>query len=90
VSLITKVPQVLSSIRRYTPRTSSSLSTSPKIQQQIELWLGGSGTTGHLIAELLKKRAAIPMTHVPLQRLWSALAATLSGEVEIMLSGRLR
>src|SRR5215207_7838060 len=25
----------------------------------------GSGTTGHLVAELLKKRAGIPLTHIP-------------------------
>ncbi|HTE15011.1 MAG TPA: tripartite tricarboxylate transporter substrate binding protein, partial [Burkholderiales bacterium] len=47
----------------------------------------GSGTTGHLVAELLKKRAAIPMTHVPFKGSGPALSAFLSGDVGVMLSG---
>ena len=88
VSLITKVPQVLS-VHPSLPATS--------IKQLIELakdpasrlnyGSAGSGTTGHLVAELLKKRAGIPMTHVPFKGSGPALSAFLSGDVGIMLSG---
>ncbi len=88
VSLITKVPQVLSvhpSIHAANIKQLIDLAKDPS--SKLNYGSAGSGTTGHLIAELLKKRAAIPMTHVPFKGSGPALAATLSGEVEIMLSG---
>ena len=88
VSLITRVPQVLS-VHPSIPATS--------IRQLIELakvpgsklnyGSAGSGTTGHLVAELLKKRAAISMTHIPFKGSGPALSAFLSGDVSVMLSG---
>ena len=47
----------------------------------------GSGTTGHLVAELLKKRAGIAVTHIPFKGSGPALSALLSADVGIMLSG---
>jgi len=88
VSLITKVPQVLSvhpSIHAANIKQLIDLAKDPS--SKLNYGSAGSGTTGHLVAELLKKRAAIPMTHVPFKGSGPALAATLSGEVEIMLSG---
>ena len=88
VSLITKVPQVLSvhpSIQATGIRQLIDLARDPK--SRLNYGSAGSGTTGHLVAELLKKRAGIPITHVPFKGSGPALSALLSGDVEVMLSG---
>jgi tripartite-type tricarboxylate transporter receptor subunit TctC len=88
VSLITKVPQVLSvhpSVQASSIKQLIDLAKDPK--SRLNYGSAGSGTTGHLVAELLKKGAGIQITHVPFKGSGPALAATLSGEVEIMLSG---
>ncbi len=88
VSLITKVPQVLSvhpSIAATGIRQLIDLAKDPK--NQLNYGSAGSGTTGHLVAELLKKRAGIPMTHVPFKGSGPALSALLSSDVGVMLSG---
>ncbi len=88
VSLITKVPQVLS-VHPSIPATSIKqlieLAKEPK--RNLNYGSAGSGTTGHLVAELLKKRAAIPMTHIPFKGSGPALSAFLSGDVGVMFSG---
>ena len=88
VSMITKVPQVLSvhpSVQATSIRQLVDLAKDPK--SRLNYGSAGSGTTGHLVAELLKKRAGIAMTHVPFKGSGPALTATLSGQVEVMLSG---
>jgi len=88
VSLITKVPQVLSvhpSVPANTIRQLVDLAKDPK--SKLNYGSAGSGTTGHLVAELLKKRAGIQMTHVPFKGSGPAVGATLSAQVEVMLSG---
>jgi tripartite-type tricarboxylate transporter receptor subunit TctC len=88
VSLITKVPQVLSvhpSIQAVTIKQLIDLARDAK--NRLNYGSAGSGTTGHLVAELLKKRAGIQITHVPFKGSGPALSALLSGDVEIMLSG---
>ena len=88
VSLITKVPQVLSvhpSLQATGIRQLIDLARDPK--SRLNYGSAGSGTTGHLVAELLKKRAGIPITHVPFKGSGPALSALLSGDVEVMLSG---
>lgn len=88
VSLITKVPQVLSvhpSVPANTIRQLVDLAKDPK--SKLNYGSAGSGTTGHLVAELLKKRAGIQITHVPFKGSGPAVTATLAGQVEIMLSG---
>ena len=47
----------------------------------------GSGTTGHLVGELLKKRAGISLTHIPFKGSGPALSALLSADVGVMFSG---
>jgi tripartite-type tricarboxylate transporter receptor subunit TctC len=88
ISLITKVPQVLS-VHPTIPATSikqlSELAKDPKTK--LNYGSAGSGTTGHLVGELLKKRAAIRMTHVPFKGSGPALSAFLSGDVGVMFSG---
>lgn len=88
VSLITKVPQVLSvhpSVQATSIRQLIDLAKDPRAK--LNYGSAGSGTTGHLVAELLKKRAGIQITHVPFKGSGPAVGATLSGQVEIMLSG---
>ena len=88
VSIITKVPQVLSvhpSVQATSIRQLIELAKDPK--SRLNYGSAGSGTTGHLVAELLKKRAGIAMTHVPFKGSGPALTATLGGEPAVMLSG---
>ena len=88
VSLITKVPQVLSvhpSLAATSIKQLIELAKEPK--SKLNYGSAGSGTTGHLVAELLKKRAAIAMTHVPFKGSGPALSALLSSDVGVMLSG---
>ena len=88
VSLITKVPQVLSvhpTLPASTIRQLIDLAKDPK--SKLNYGSAGSGTTGHLVAELLKKRAGIQLTHIPFKGSGPALSAFLSGDVSIMLSG---
>ena len=88
VSLITKVPQVLSvhpSVQATSIRQLIELAKDSR--NKLNYGSAGNGTTGHLVAELLKKRAGIQITHVPFKGSGPALGATLSGEVEIMVSG---
>jgi tripartite-type tricarboxylate transporter receptor subunit TctC len=88
VSLITKVPQVLSvhpSVNAVSIRQLIELAKLPN--QNLNYGSAGSGTTGHLVAELLKKRAAIAMTHIPFKGSGPALSAFLSGDVSVMFSG---
>jgi tripartite-type tricarboxylate transporter receptor subunit TctC len=88
VSLITKVPQVLSvhpSVQATSIQQLVALAKDPG--SRLNYGSAGSGTTGHLVAELLKKRAGIDMTHIPFKGSGPALAATLAAQVEVMLSG---
>jgi tripartite-type tricarboxylate transporter receptor subunit TctC len=88
VSLIAKVPQVLSvhpTIPVASIRQLVDYAKEPK--SKLNYGSAGSGTTGHLVAELLKKRAAMPMTHIPFKGSGPALSALLSNDVGVMLSG---
>ncbi len=88
VSLITKVPQVLS-VHPTIPATSirQLVDHAKEPKNKLNYGSAGSGTTGHLVAELLKKRAAMPMTHIPFKGSGPALSALLSNDVGVMLSG---
>jgi len=88
ISMITKVPQVLSvppSVPATTIKQLVDLAKDPK--SKLNYGSAGNGTTGHLVAELLKKRAGIQMTHIPFKGSGPAVAATLANQVEVMLSG---
>jgi tripartite-type tricarboxylate transporter receptor subunit TctC len=88
VSLITKVPQMLSvhpSVQATSIRQLVDLAKTPN--SKMNYGSAGSGTTGHLVAELLKKRAGIALTHIPFKGSGPALSALLSADVGIMLSG---
>jgi tripartite-type tricarboxylate transporter receptor subunit TctC len=88
VSMITKVPQVLSvhpSLQVTSIKQLIELAKDPR--SKLGYGSAGSGTTGHLVGELLKKRAGVPITHVPFKGSGPALSAFLSGDVGIMISG---
>ncbi len=88
VSIITKVPQVLSvhpSVQSSSIRQLVELAKSPG--SKLNYGSAGSGTTGHLVAELLKKRAGIAIMHIPFKGSGPALSALLSADVGIMFSG---
>jgi len=88
VSLITKVPQVLSvhpSMQAASIRQLIDLAKAPG--SKLNYGSAGSGTTGHLVAELLNRRAGIKITHVPFKGSGPALSAFLSGDVTVMVSG---
>jgi tripartite-type tricarboxylate transporter receptor subunit TctC len=88
VSLITKVPQVLSVHPAVPAQNIGQLVELGKDERnKLNYGSAGNGTTGHLVGELLKKRAGIAMTHVPYKGSGPALAATLASQVEVMLSG---
>jgi tripartite-type tricarboxylate transporter receptor subunit TctC len=88
VSMITKVPQVLSihlSLPAATIRQLVDFAKDPA--NKLNYGSAGGGTTGHLVGELLKKRAGIALTHVPFKGSGPALSAFLAGDVGIMFSG---
>lgn len=88
VSLITKVPQVLSvhpSLQIAGIKQLIDLARAPN--SKLNYGSAGSGTTGHLVGELLKKRADMRMTHIPFKGSGPALSAFLSGDVGVIFSG---
>lgn len=88
VSLITKVPQVLSVHPAVQAQNIRQLVDLAKAQVgKLNYGSAGSGTTGHLVGELLKKRASVGITHIPFKGSGPALTALLSGDVGIMMSG---
>lgn len=53
---------------------------------QLNCASGGSGTTAHLAAELLKSAAAIDFVHIPYKGVGPALVDLLGGQVQMMFS----
>jgi tripartite-type tricarboxylate transporter receptor subunit TctC len=88
ITLITRVPQVLS-VRPAVPATTIKqlIALAKDPNAKLNYGSAGSGTTGHLVGELFKKRAGIQLTHVPFKGSGPALSAFLSGDVAIMYSG---
>ena len=88
VSMITKVPQMLSvhpSVQAVSVNQLVDLAKAPG--SKLNYGSAGSGTTGHLVGELLKKRAGISLTHIPFKGSGPALSALLSADVGVMFSG---
>lgn len=48
---------------------------------------GGAGTPNHLASELFKSAAGLDMAHVPYKGTGPALAAVMSGQVQMMMAG---
>jgi tripartite-type tricarboxylate transporter receptor subunit TctC len=88
ITLITRVPQVLS-VHPNLPvnniRQLIDIAKDPR--SKLNYGSAGSGTTGHLVGELLKRRAGVQITHIPFKGSGPALSAFLANDVNMMLSG---
>jgi len=88
ISMITRVPQVLSVHPSVPARDLKQLIALAKADpKKLNYGSAGSGTTGHLVAELFKTAAGIEITHVPYRISSLTANAVLAGEVDMMVSG---
>ena len=87
ISLITKVPQVISLHPSVPAKNLKQLIVLAKAQpSRLNYGTAGSGTSNHLVAELLKAAAGIQMQHVPFKGSAPASVGVMSGEVDMMVS----
>jgi tripartite-type tricarboxylate transporter receptor subunit TctC len=87
ISLITKVPQVISLHPSVPAANLKQLIALAKAQPaKLNYGTAGSGTSNHLVAELLKSATAIQIQHVPFKGSAPASVAVMSGEVDMMVS----
>jgi len=102
VSLLVSVPQLIAANPNAPAKTLRELVAAAKERPGFYTYASpGSGTPGHIAAELLKHRAGIDMVHVPYKGGGPALADTIAGQVPFLFltapaglpsvrSGRLR
>ncbi|HYQ94165.1 MAG TPA: tripartite tricarboxylate transporter substrate binding protein [Burkholderiales bacterium] len=102
VSLVVSVPQLIAAHPSAPAKTLRELVAAAKERPGFYAYASpGSGTPGHIAAELLKRRAGIDMVHVPYKGGGPALADTIAGQVPFLFltapaglpsvrSGRLR
>src|SRR5258705_4541980 len=102
VSLVVSVPQLIAAHPGAPAKTLRELVAAAKERPGFYAYASpGSGTPGHIAAELLKRRAGIDMVHVPYKGGGPALADTIAGQVPFLFltapaglpsvrSGRLR
>jgi tripartite-type tricarboxylate transporter receptor subunit TctC len=87
VSLITKVPQVIAMHPSVPAKTLKELIALAKAQpKRLNFGSGGTGTSNHLVGELIKSATGIQIQHVPFKGAGPASVAVLSGEVDMMVS----
>ena len=87
ISMITKVPQVISMHPNVPAKTLKQLIALAKAQpNRLNYGTAGSGTSNHLVGELIKSSAGVHMQHVPYKGAGPAAIAVLSGEVDMMIS----
>jgi tripartite-type tricarboxylate transporter receptor subunit TctC len=87
VSLITKVPQVISLHPSVPARTVKELIALGKAHPgKLTFGSAGLGTSNHLVGELLNVITGIRMVHVPYKSAGLASVAVFSGEVDMMIS----
>jgi tripartite-type tricarboxylate transporter receptor subunit TctC len=102
VSLVVSVPQLIAAHPNAPAKTLRELVAAARERPGFYAYASpGSGTPGHIAAELLKRRAGIDMVHVPYKGGGPALADTMAGQVPFLFltapaglpsvrSGRLR
>src|SRR5882672_7976208 len=102
VSLVVSVPQLIAAHPNAPAKTLRELVAAAKERPGFYAYASpGSGTPGHIAAELLKRRAGIDIVHVPYKGGGPALADTIAGQVPFLFltapaglpsvrSGRLR
>ncbi len=87
VSLITKVPQVISAHPSVPAHDVKQLIALAKANPgKLTFGTAGAGTSNHLVGELLNTAAGIRMVHVPYKGAGPAAVAVFSGEVDMMIS----
>jgi len=102
ISLVVSVPQLIAANPSAPAKTLRELVAAAKERPGFYAYASpGSGTPGHIAAELLKRRAGIDIVHVPYKGGGPALADTVAGQVPFLFltapaglpsvrSGRLR
>src|SRR5258706_93172 len=85
VSLVVSVPQLIAAHPSAPAKTLRELVAAAKERPGFYAYASpGSGTPGHVAAELLKRRAGIDMVHVPYKGGGPALADTIAGQVPFL------
>ena len=85
VSLLVSVPQPIAANPSAPAKTLRELVAAAKERPGFYAYASpGSGTPGHIAAELLKRRAGIDMVHVPYKGGAPALADTIAGQVPFL------
>src|SRR5438034_4809132 len=85
VSLIVSVPQLIAAHPNAPAKTLSELIAAARARPGFYAYASpGSGTPGHIAAELLKLRAGIDIVHVPYKGGGPALADTIAGQVPFL------
>jgi tripartite-type tricarboxylate transporter receptor subunit TctC len=85
VSLVVSVPQLIGAYPGAPARTLRELVAAAKERPGFYAYASpGSGTPGHIAAELLKLRAGIDIVHVPYKGGGPALADTIAGQVPFL------
>lgn len=56
---------------------------------ELNFGTGGSGTSGHIAAELFRTMAGVTLTHVPYRSMAPAVTALLAGEIHMMFNSPL-
>lgn len=87
ISIVADVPVILVVHPSLPVKTVPQLVALAKARPgQLNCASGGSGTTAHLAAELLKSAAAISFVHIPYKGVGPALVDLLGGQVQMMFS----
>jgi len=85
VSLVVSVPQLIAAHPSAPAKTLRELVAAAKERPGFYAYASpGSGTPGHIAAELLKRRAGIDIVHVPYKGGGPALADTIAGQVPFL------
>ena len=85
VSLLVSVPQLIAANPNAPAKTLRELVAAARERPGFYAYASpGSGTPGHIAAELLKRRAGIDMVHVPYKGGGPALADTIAGQVPFL------
>ena len=85
VSLLVSVPQLIAANPNAPAKTLRELVAAARERPGFYAYASpGSGTPGHIAAELLKRRAGIDIVHVPYKGGGPALADTIAGQVPFL------
>jgi tripartite-type tricarboxylate transporter receptor subunit TctC len=87
ISLVGRTPFILAVNPKVPARSMRELIDLAKSRPgELRYGSGGQGSPPHLSAELLKRMAGIDMQHIPYKGVTPAMAATMAGEVDVLIS----